>query len=861
MGKTAKAIPLAPLERDVEPPLRKLTFVRARCASRPASSFAPAPRASTADAARRHASRFRAGAVSSRELTRPPPSSPTPSPSPRRRRADPPLISEHAMKQMIVLNAGASAPGSAAASRATRGRSSSDDDERDARSRRGVAVADSLYPRDAIRMDWPAVRKVGAGLANLGNTCFMNAVMQCLTHTPPLASFCLAGEHRRYKTAASGFNAIFEMGEHVTRALNAPGRAIAPVAFVKNLRALSKTFRKGRQEDAHEFTRCLLDAMHKRCVESARPKPPEGSPRSETTFVWQVFGGRLRSRVSCKTCGRKSDTFDSFMDLSLDVARSKSVTHALKSYVATEVLDGANKYKCEMGGGKPHMSRATKQFTVDVAPLVLTVQLKRFEYVPFGRGKLNQFVEYPLELDLSSAMSDAAKGAGGKERYALFGVLVHSGGSMHSGHYYCYVKGATGHWYEMDDEGVTQCGESVALRQRAYLLFYAKIGTGLDGAGAAAKAAKAAAKEANAKAAAKKEKEREREREMEMEMERRKEMAAEAKAREAEKVAKAKAKKAKKEAEATAIRDAAMKEAAAKEARRAKAARRSEREDAARAAARDSDPHQDSDSDPAPVVKIGKRRRPSRFEETEEDAPTSPTGSERSLGSFKSPLRHGGKLLSSRDSARLRLMSKRLMLRAEAAASSAGRRGDGKTSPMKTRAARRAAAASASASVSAASASAKSTKPRRTDSVEDPPPTRLGDESPPRRKAASSSSAPPADGKAVKQWLNRSARASNVVGRGGGGGWDDADDAAGDVKPREAKPRASSKTQEKAGRGGFKRRRAYDDLDAEYDRGKVSKHARRKAEGGGGSKRSAPRSAGGAARNPFQSAAKLKRER
>ena len=275
-----------------------------------------------------------------------------------------------------------------------------------------------------------------------------------------------------------------------------------------------------------------------------------------------------------------------------------------------------------------------------------------------------------------------------------------------------------------------------------------------------------------------------------------------------------------------------MKEAAAKEARRAKAARRSEREDAARAAA-------------------------ARVDETEEDPPTSPTGSERSLSSFKSPSRHGGKLLSSRDSARLRLMSKRLMLRAEAAAASAaGRRGDGKTSPMKTRAARR-----ASADAAASASAAKSTKPRRTDSVETPTPPRLEDASTPRRKASSTSSAPPEDGKAVKQWLNRSARASNVVGRGGGGGWDDADD----VKSRDkgkTNARASSKIPDKAGRGGFKRRRAYDDLDEEYDRGKLSKHARRKAEGTrGGSKKSAPRSAGGAARNPFQSAAKLKRER
>ncbi|EEH54020.1 uncharacterized protein MICPUCDRAFT_20295, partial [Micromonas pusilla CCMP1545] len=308
-------------------------------------------------------------------------------------------------------------------------------------------------------MEWPEARKIGAGLANLGNTCFMNAVMQCLTHTPPLAQFCLAGEHR---------NALYEMGEHVSRALGREGRrhTIAPATFVKNLRALSKTFRKGRQEDAHEFARCLLDAMHKRCVDAARPKPKEGSARSETSFVWQVFGGRLRSRVACKTCGKMSDTFDSFMDLSLDVARSRSVQSALKSYTAVEVLDGANKYKCEMGPGKPHMTRATKQFTIDAAPKVLTIQAR------FTRRKLNQFVEYPTRLDVSEAMSDASPRARGRERYSLFGVLVHSGGSMHSGHYYCYVKGSTGHWYEMDDEGVSPVSEKTALSQRAYLLFY-----------------------------------------------------------------------------------------------------------------------------------------------------------------------------------------------------------------------------------------------------------------------------------------------------------------------------------------------------------------------------------------------------
>lgn len=83
-----------------------------------------------------------------------------------------------------------------------------------------------------------------------------------------------------------------------------------------------------------------------------------------------MFGGRLRSQVVCKTCGRKSDTFDSFMDLSLDVARAKSVQSALKNYVAVEVLDGSNKYKCEGSGGKPHMTKAGRR-TQSLKPYTL----------------------------------------------------------------------------------------------------------------------------------------------------------------------------------------------------------------------------------------------------------------------------------------------------------------------------------------------------------------------------------------------------------------------------------------------------------------------------------------------------------
>lgn len=61
----------------------------------------------------------------------------------------------------------------------------------------------------------------------------------------------------------------------------------------------------------------------------------------------KVFGGRLRSRVTCRDCGHNSDTFDSILDLSLDIHKSESLRDALRTFVAIDYLRGADKYKCE----------------------------------------------------------------------------------------------------------------------------------------------------------------------------------------------------------------------------------------------------------------------------------------------------------------------------------------------------------------------------------------------------------------------------------------------------------------------------------------------------------------------------------
>jgi ubiquitin carboxyl-terminal hydrolase 36/42 len=290
--------------------------------------------------------------------------------------------------------------------------------------------------------------------------------MQCLTHTPPLVAFALDNEHLKFK--AAGFSALYAVGEHIREALLGGAKSLAPLAVVKNLRHIARSFRVGRQEDAHEFSRYLLEAMQAACV-GAR-KLPAGV--AETSFVARVFGGRLRSQIKC-ACGRASNTYDPFLDLSLEIARAGSVDKALKRFCAVEVLDGDNAYRCEH---TRRLVRATKALSIDKAPAVLALQLKRFQFGAFG-GKINAPVAFGPLLDLAPFMSTPPR-PGDSCRYALYGVLVHAGRSTHSGHYTAFVRAAAGTWHCCDDERVRHVSEAAVLAQHAYMLFYVRLPAG-----------------------------------------------------------------------------------------------------------------------------------------------------------------------------------------------------------------------------------------------------------------------------------------------------------------------------------------------------------------------------------------------
>lgn len=305
------------------------------------------------------------------------------------------------------------------------------------------------------------------GLLNCGNSCYANAVLQCLTCTKPLITFLLRRSHSR-ACCRKGWCVMCELEQYVMM-LRESGGPLSPSRILLHIRSINCQIGDGSQEDAHEFLRLLIASMQSICLEGLGGEKKVDPILQETTFIQHIFGGRLRSKVKCMMCHHESERFENIMDLTLEIfGWVESLEDALTQFTTAEELDGENMYRCARCAT---YVRARKQLSIHEAPNILTIVLKRFQE---GRyGKLNKWITFPDMLDMIPFMT----GTGDMPPlYILYAVVVHldSLNASFSGHYVSYVKDMNGNWFRIDDTEVQPVPMTQVMSEGAYILFYTR---------------------------------------------------------------------------------------------------------------------------------------------------------------------------------------------------------------------------------------------------------------------------------------------------------------------------------------------------------------------------------------------------
>lgn len=300
------------------------------------------------------------------------------------------------------------------------------------------------------------------GLSNLGNTCYMNSVIQSLSNNQTLREYLFKLDCKDKETVVYKFKQLIEaMWDN-----NTP---IQPISFRKTFGNKYKQFAGTIQNDSAECLSFLLNEIHQNTSNDIRKfisKPTKeintvmyNLYAKEWSKIIELFYGQYECTTQCTECNHSSFNYDPFMILPLDLSNeSKKLTldNLIEYYVTGEILDKDNCWFCDKCKKKVITKRKIR---IAKSPKNLIIHLKRFNTEVKGKtvylSKNNTLVDFPETLCKFN------------KTYHLSSVVCHTG-SLVSGHYFTFNK-KNNEWFLFNDANVSK---SNLDKNYAYLLFY-----------------------------------------------------------------------------------------------------------------------------------------------------------------------------------------------------------------------------------------------------------------------------------------------------------------------------------------------------------------------------------------------------
>lgn len=326
------------------------------------------------------------------------------------------------------------------------------------------------------------------GLANLGNTCFLNTLLQCLFQTEKLNDYLIEGKHVRYidakrdtgKLPIEKYQLANEYAELHKLMRENPNATIRPSRFLAVFQLIAK--KKGRQmfagfmqNDVAEFLLLFLECLHEEIGREVNI-----AVHGEAKTLKDRLAKISYEAITREFKGNYSHIVETFYMMQISaIERVEDDSEAITmSYNAQpepvlnlEIVGGTLGECLDTHTSKQEISDAknlkSRQISYNSFGNVLIIALKRFNHM--GR-KVQQMVECPVTLDMSKYVC----GYNPRQyKYELYGVCNHTG-TLSGGHYYAYVKNNNA-WFEANDTFIMPRDADKIITPNAYCMFYKKI--------------------------------------------------------------------------------------------------------------------------------------------------------------------------------------------------------------------------------------------------------------------------------------------------------------------------------------------------------------------------------------------------
>jgi ubiquitin carboxyl-terminal hydrolase 8 len=346
------------------------------------------------------------------------------------------------------------------------------------------------------------------GLNNMGNTCFMNTSLQCLSNTIPLTDYFLGydyrGEINRDNFLGTQGALVASYAELIKHIWLGSDSSYIPEDFKLKLQQFAPQFEGSEQQDSQEMLAYLLDGIHED-LNRVKKRPyieekdcdgtnDEGDAitawsnylERNRSIIVDMFQGQLRNTMTCRNknklhtdgksgCGHCNVKFDPFMYLSLPISdKCNTLDDCLQLYCEEELLEGDEQWYCPKC--ETHVD-ATKKIDLWMLPPILIIHLKRFKFSVFGeRSKIDRSIRYQLsDWDLSQLKKSKS---GSYPLYELYAISNHSG-DVRRGHYTAHAKNRfDSEWYDYNDSQcrrINPAEQNLGHDPSAYCLFYNRV--------------------------------------------------------------------------------------------------------------------------------------------------------------------------------------------------------------------------------------------------------------------------------------------------------------------------------------------------------------------------------------------------